>query len=822
MERQFFAHSRSDSAYNYLKSEHLLPLSTTPHQSKIRVQTLLGHCLYRRVVLWTLTILFLVCVTLFRATIQANSAKLTNVDEFRIGIGEGQLRVQLQETVNGEERFDSDQKELSEEGEETASNGGSNSEGESKMPDWLKFPQSVTFPNIIAILLTGVSSLNGYFAGVKSLVSLAFHEPEFPNPQSQGPVQVVSIYSTAPPKQSPYRPHPDYSSAEYLQAHHPVAECFLDAEGKIPVPDLYAYDGVPQSQPSPAIGLHSLLGLRDDVCFDRWGRYGPYGLGYEVKDGGTGEGMDTERTGSEVVWERTGRIDYSEINWGEAQDRCFEANKHRFRNDSETLQSSVHAREFPSSELGPDADSEVAVVKLERTAVVIRTYVGFPWTHHAILNFRAMISELALKSHGEYRVHFLLHVKDDSIPMFSSPAVRQAILDANVPTEFHAMCTLWSERQMRLLYPGRFAAAIENPSEGSIHGVYRSAHLPLQVFAAEHPEYAHFWNWEMDIRYVGDYYELFDRIGAWAREQTRQGLWERSAKYYIPSAHGTWADFAALVANETRASRKQPILGPVLFPGRQSLRNEALGVPVMPLSCGKGNDPALCGVDEDADLVTLNPLFDAEDSGWVFAKDVTGYPRHLSPPPRRCAIVTASRLSRRLLLAMHEETWRMRHSMFSEMFPASVALHHGYKAVYAPHPVYLDRFWQEPAPSSSASRSTNPPNAKTYTAAIDKAFNSGRDGSTGGHGSPFDLRNEHNHKGTSWYYNSEFAGLLWRRWLGYAQMDGRGGGGGGRNGEGLLRGGRAEEEHPESSGRLCLRSMLVHPIKWENPGERVG
>ncbi|KAG4219088.1 hypothetical protein PC116_g32432 [Phytophthora cactorum] len=50
-------------------------------------------------------------------------------------------------------------------------------------------------------------------------------------------------------------------------------------------------------------------------------------------------------------------------------------------------------------------------------------------------------------------------------------------------------------------------------------------------------------------------------------------------------------------------------------------------------------------------------------------------------------------------------------------------------------------------------------------------------------------------------------------------MDGRGNNGG-RAGEGTKRGGRKEEENPKSSGRLCLRSMLVHPIKWENPAEQ--
>jgi hypothetical protein len=529
------------------------------------------------------------------------------------------------------------------------------------------------------------------------------------------------------------------------------------------------------------LGSHDALGLRSDVCFDRFGRYGPYGLGYTFERGGASETLDTESENSEAVWEKMGRINWNMVDWAAAQTRCFSSNRGRF---------------FTGN---PTRDAELAVTgrkKLHRIAVVVRTYVGFKWTSHAILNFRAMVSELNLRSGGEYDVHFLLHVRDNNAPIWADPTTAQEILNSNVPPEFHGLCTLWSEAQMKLFYPGNFGDTYENPSNGDIHGVYRSAHMPLQHFAVMHPEYEHFWNWEMDMRWTGSYYELFDRLGKWGAEQSRVGAWERSAKYYIPGLHGTWENFTELVNSEIQSSKRRPILGPLSFPGKVGLEQ---GENFMPASCTSESESSRCGVGEDADLITLNPLFDAEESGWVFAADVTGYETALPKPPRRCSIVTASRLSRRLLLVMHEETWRLHHSMFSEMFPPTMALHHGLKAVYAPHPVFLDRRWPQ--------------------VEIDKAFNGGKDHSSGGHGSPFDIDNEHNHKGTSWYYNSEFAGLLWRRWLGYAQMDGRGDNGG-RAGEGTLRGGREEEEKPTSSGRLCLRSMLVHPIKWENPAEK--
>ncbi|TDZ26470.1 hypothetical protein Cob_v000497 [Colletotrichum orbiculare MAFF 240422] len=754
--------SRSNSLYlptpGQEKGEFFLPPpSTTIHQPKIRVRAILGHCLYRRVVIWTVTISFLLALAYLNAPLYTRDGRIL-ADDYRIGGLGGQPN------KHGNEIPDEYIPEIT-----------------GDMPPWLKFKH-----------------LNGYFNGLKSIVPIANHTPEYPNASFPAPVKTVPIYHDTPPTPTPYvAAYPDYESRQYQRDHVPVRECFIDEDDQIPVPDIYAYDGVPQNQPEPAIGSHTVLGLRNDICFDRFGRYGPYGLGYDIREGGTSQGHDTEQEGADAVWSKTGRINYSRVDWGMAQDRCVERNIDRFRNSTKDAGSGT-AYDTMYSE--PDT-TETGIKKIDRIAVIIRTYVGFEWTQHAILNFRAMISELVLKSGGEYSVHFLLHVKDNDAAIWSDPSVVQKILDDNVPTEFHSLCTLWSEAEMRLYYPGHFADALENPSNGDIHGVYRSAQMPLQVFALQHPEYSHFWNWEMDMRYIGSYYELLDRLGSWARQQSRNLLWERSSKYYIPAVHGSWDEFATVVEKELNASGRRAILGPQIFPGRMSLKAEEAGVSFMPANCNRGAaDAAECGVGEEADLITLNPLFDADESGWVFAKDVTGYEMVFAPPPRRCAIVTASRLSRRLLAAMHEEMWRMHHSMFSEMFPASMALHHGFKAAYAPHPVYLDRAWY-------------PYNT------IEKAFNGGRDGTTGGHGSPFDLKNEHNHKGTSWYYNSEFAGLLWRRWLGYGQMDGRGTDGGRAN-EGTLRGGLAEESRADSSGRLCMRSMLVHPIKWENPIEK--
>ncbi|KAI1814165.1 hypothetical protein GGS20DRAFT_598390 [Poronia punctata] len=791
------------------KHDSCLPMyNNTQKKYSVPMKALLGHCLYRRVAIWTVLALILTAVfflhtgwpaqsrsvlslvqggmaTLQEAPVLNGAMVLPNQEILKEELVEEEGPQELNMVIEQQAVVDNvlqpqeeipsqmEQDVIPDRGEEVVEEEEEEEiEGSGDFfdiniddgkPKWLQYKH-----------------LDGYYRGLRALVSPADYNPGYPG-RSPKPTPIAIPHHAKLPKPAPYRPHPDYKSDKWQRTNVPVTPCYVDAGKSIPPPDLYAYRGIVQGQPVAAIGSHDALGLRADICFDRFGRYGPYGLGYDIENGGAVGPNETESEGSEVVWETSGQINWNDVNWGDSQSRCSESNRERFFTGNRTRDAEL---------------ADTGHKKLHRTAVVVRSYVGFTWTNHAVLNFRAMISELNLRSGGEYDVHFLLHVRDNNAPIWADPAVAQEILDQNVPPEFHGLCTLWSEAQMRLFYPGNFGDSFENPSNGDIHGVYRSAHMPLQHFALAHPEYAHFWNWEMDMRWTGSYYELFDRLGIWGANQSRVGAWERAAKYYIPGFHGTWENFTHLVDLETQASKNRPLLGPVNFAGKVSLdQNEDF----LPPSCAAGIESPECGVGEDADLIALNPIFDVEESGWVFASDVTGYETALPRPPRRCSIVTASRLSRRLLSVMHEETWRLHHSMFSEMFPATIAFHRGLKAVYAPHPVFIDRDWPQEE--------------------IDKAFNGGKDHSSGGEGSPFNLNNEHNHKGTTWYYNSEFAGLLWRRWLGYAQMDGRGRNGG-RAGEGKMRGGREEEADPSGSGRLCLRSMLVHPIKWEDPAER--
>ncbi|KAK7550913.1 hypothetical protein IWX50DRAFT_628431 [Phyllosticta citricarpa] len=735
--------------------------------------------------------------------------------------------------------------------------------------------------------------LKRYHGGIRTLVNVSDNKPEYPGAgfNASELLQVGGKEGRGLPKKRSetggegwsfedernrdhglppmqvFSPYPAYWSAEYVREYGAeVKTCYLDEKTKQRMPQVRVYPGVVRGSPENVMGSYEIFGLRDDICFERFGRLGPYGWGYSKKHGGSGAGLEGDREGAEQVWQDDDMVDFREVKWAQVQQRCIESNKHRFKprpndigqaenhfyfhglqeerqEEEEPEAPKLRARDAeavnaeteeesgatikPFKPVGMEEGTEEKVAKkpesdsgeakpfrvvntgsgeklrqakktLPRTAVIIRTWHDFHYDDEDLFYLRALVTELALNSGGEYEVHFLIHVKDNDLPIWSDEETYQRVLDESLPEEFRGMGTLWTERQMSLIYGG---LAESNYRDLPVYGVYRSTYLPMQHFAHMHPEYDFFWHWEMDARYTGHYYHLFDKVSAWAREQPRKGLWERNARFYVPTEHGSWDDFKHMVRVQTehgtssksniwnqmarndpnvpddvkadsapRADR--PIWGPE-HPEDDEIDSENDPLPPRTMV----EDKYQWGVGEEADLITLNPLFDPDGTNWILAGDVTGYNTTSKLPPRRTAIITASRLSRRLLMQMHRDTSRRRRTMFSEMWPGTTALHHGLKAVYAPHPVFIDRRWP--------------------TDFLAATMNGGRNGASGGSRlSVFSDERQHNFRGQTWYYNAGFAPNLWRRWLGYV-VDNDGG----------------EHEEVWGEGRMCLRAALVHPVK---------
>ncbi|KAL4934719.1 DUF3405 domain-containing protein [Aspergillus undulatus] len=674
--------------------------------------------------------------------------------------------------------------------------------------------------------------LRRYHGGIRTLVSRGENVPEYPNDYPEGMIsdKDVSANTTSlktrdttnetPDEQSKtsqveqgteglpfvssaFDPYPNYTSPEYIERYGIKRDCFLDDDETLRLPLVHSYPGVPRGFPDAVMGSNELLEIQDDMCFDRFGRLGPYGLGYSVRKGGIGAGLEGHREGSGRVWEDFPPVDFGRVSWAAAQNRCVTINNHRFGDlverkterfismgvDQDIEEDATRYRDEPAE---PAEDSQK---RLPRTAVIIRTWHDYQYTSEDILYLRSIIAELSLLSGGEYIVHFLIHVKDTNLQIWADDETYKRVLRDALPEEFRGMGTLWSEQQMALVYPG----LEETWARGlSVHGVYRSTFMPMQYFAYRHPQYDYYWNWEMDARYTGHWYHLFDKVVNWARQQPRRGLWERNSRFYVPSIHGTWEDFRQMVRVQTEIGTNSPnnmwsagsshdfahgekppqrqgdkfVWGPLRPHEQDILEVEGEGIPTSTME----KDKHEWGVDEEADLIVFNPLFDPDGTTWPLKEDITGYNKENGLPPRRAAIITASRLSRKLLYTMHKETTFKRHTMFSEMWPATTALQHGFKAVYVPHSVYIDRQWP--------------------TEYLESVFNAGRNGASGGARPSVFGDREHNFRGTTWFYSAGFSPNLWRRWLGY-KVDNDGG----------------EQEELAGEGRMCLPPMLLHPVK---------
>ena len=658
--------------------------------------------------------------------------------------------------------------------------------------------------------------LERYYGGVRALIQRKDNRPEYPGestteavptsiPETEKEEKIAAKRATVPDS-IVVDPYPKYSSPEYIAEYGQKVDCFLDKENTIQIPRVRAYDAIPKGFPDAVMGSAEIVGLRNDICYDRFGRLGPYGLGYSLNKGGSGAQQAGEREGADLVWQDHPEVDFRSIKWADVQQRCNAANAHRFKETPKTTTQRYHQTEllrranddpmYNTNFNAPASSSEPRTgrSKISRTAVIIRTWNDFEYTPESLIYLRSLISELNVLSGGKYTLHFLIHVKDDNAQIWADEEVYQKVLHDSLPEEFRGMGTLWSERQMFLIYGGLEETWMRDLP---VHGVYRSTFMPMQYFAYQHPEFDHFWHWEMDIRTTHHWYHFFETVTTWAKKQPRKYLWERNARFYIPAEHGTHEEFSHMVRIQTdqgtnsannvwsglrsggrtpgmssQQSGDRPVWGPER-PHDDDVVMEDMDV-IPPTTFEK--DKYTWGVDEEADLISFNPIFDPDGTSWLLAEDTTGYNKTRGQPPRRTAIITASRLSRKLLLTMHRELSQKRHTMFSEMWPASCALHHGLKAVYVPHPVYIDRRWP--------------------TDYLEKTFNGGRNGASGGARTSVFGDREHNFRGTTWYYNAGFPEVLWHRWLGMKIFNAGG-----------------EITEIEGEGRMCLPGMMLHPVK---------
>ncbi|KAH7035327.1 uncharacterized protein B0I36DRAFT_318112 [Microdochium trichocladiopsis] len=683
--------------------------------------------------------------------------------------------------------------------------------------------------------------LTRYYGGVRNLVSLSANVPEYPRAQDELPLDKLLFLNSTGDLPAERRSIPgskdftQYPKSVFKAGTEQIHDCFLDSANKVRVPPIRYFDGRPNGFPDAVVGSYELLSLPEDICFERYGRYAPYGYGYSKKTGGLGIGEHGEKEGFESTWSKVPKVEWQDMNWAETQRRCYNANAARFKDMPAVHQDPhgfyIHEKPaaFPPKNIlaetsstkldtsGPGArdtsstppeSSQGAVQKQSRTAVVIRCWDEFLWREEDVMNLRSLITEMSLASGGRYDVHLLVQVKNDAkFPVWADAEIYKERIEASIPAEFRGMVTLWTETQMLALYQGIYDLYARGP-DLPVHGVYRGLQMAMQYFAYKHPEYDYFWQWEMDIRYTGHYFDFFSKVENWSKQQPRKGLWERNGRFYLPTVHGSWEDFKQMARvqsemgttgadniwsglgenKQAKGRGEKPIWGPVR-PFNEDDWFETDNDPQPETTYEK--DRYSWGVGEEAEYIAFNPIYDPEGTTWGLADDITGYNTTEAKVPRRAQIITAARMSRRLLMTMHRETAFKKHHAFPEMWPATVALHHGLKAVFAPHPLYVDREWP--------------------TAVFGQTLNNGKNGASGGSRTSVFGEREHNLRGLSWFYDSGFAPNLYRRWLGLKVNND--GGEEFEQVEDQSRTGASVPEMRGGEGRMCLPPMLLHPIK---------
>ncbi|KAB8360862.1 hypothetical protein FH972_024596 [Carpinus fangiana] len=594
----------------------------------------------------------------------------------------------------------------------------------------------------------------------------------------------------------------------------------------------------PKGYPAADVGSWEAVGLDENVCFDRVGRLGPYGLDTDLPASGG-------KARSAVAWDK--------VQWGKLQDECVLRNKLRYEDsavpslrpgknepgqgDVEPAQGPEKPVERPEEHAEGKADikdkrqgSSSTVKKIgqkhkTRTAILIRTWDKYEYRDNDMQAVRSLIAEASLLSGGEYHVFLFVNVKNMDRAIFTDDAAYEKAMNDFVPEEFRSIAVLWNEQVCQEWYPkvGEWA-------------VYWQQFMPLQWFSKTHPEFEYIWNWEMDARLIGQHYHFMEQVGDFAAKQPRKYLWERNARFFLPAVHGKYSkyfdDTNKIVKLAKAAKYLQTVWGPQPWAPEQILTG-----PKPPTS--EEEDNFTWGVGEEADLLTLLPLWDPRETFWSYRDKLFNFPRgpdsyderpypHV---PRRVFINTLARFSKKMLHAMHLEN-KAGLSMASEMWPGSVALQHGLKTVYAPHPIWLAQIWPGeymdavynadgwgagglPGGTTDDGRGRNY-NRQLEIAGLPQAGTGpNREGLAGRwsqeRDAPYSPDREHNFGGWSWYFWSDFPKVIYWRWLGWkagfsivtikgVEVTDE---------LGIIGGGEFEREH----GRMCLPPMLLHPVK---------
>lgn len=442
--------------------------------------------------------------------------------------------------------------------------------------------------------------------------------------------------------------------------------------------DLRTFLGKPRGFPDPVFGDAMTMGWEKYTCFERQGRLGPYGYSDITADHRDG---DSEVKG----------INWDVINWGEVQNACYERNKERF----ETHDHGWGERGRPQQALGwlstwdkahfyENAEGKKDDAVAKRTAILVRARYDTKWHASDMQNMRALIKELTLHTGGEYQVFLLVEAREDDVSRrtWLNEELYKAVVAKSVPPEFAPITYIYTGSLLQTWYP-----AI--PPSNTLRGASSDetfSQLALQRFAHTHPTFSYYLPLNLNTRFTGHWYTLLSSLRPFATRQPRKLSWEKAERLYIPSLHGPYD-----TAFRDKVSNQQKYPDSVVWEhGREVPEFKQHGP-------NHGSELAvdehyMWGVGEEADLISLSPIFNPNHTAWEGRGDIWGY--KWGKNLKRRAILGEEMLMSKLLLdAMHAESVEGRF-LGAKMAAPTIALLHGLKVVAAPMPVWMEGAWK--------------------------------------------------------------------------------------------------------------------------------
>ncbi|EGY21810.1 hypothetical protein VD0002_g1457 [Verticillium dahliae] len=549
---------------------------------------------------------------------------------------------------------------------------------------------------------------------------------------------VDTVRGRAPPRMSP--PRPIMSLGPRVPCYGPRGQLLSNSSD-----DALTSAHLSQKYPVPFAGSHEELGL-EKSWMSPDGRYGPYGFGEEDKS-----------------YSRT-VVDWDTVDWGLLQNDCFALNAHRFTSEATKFLNNPVRFAWKSAGTVPEDHQWTDFSGSRRTAIILRAYDGYDYKKRDMQHIRSLIVEASLRTGGEYVVVLLVHIRSEEFNPWNSPEeYARAFEHAKIPKELQSIAVLWNEPLLESWYP-----------ETLEHRTFWQAFQPLQLFSHYYPEFDHYWQFEMDMRFTGDAGAYLDAVDLWSRKEPRKQAMERSTFFYDPTVFNTTDEFRAAVDEVNRG--RSHVWGPV------RVREVSPIGPRPPTTDEEDNFE--WGVGEDADVIVTSLCADARKSTtWIFRGWVYGFRAGKQGPPRYFCPPAIQRGSRALLHAVHT-LQRRGLRIASEATLPSFALWLGLKISAPPLPWYLN---DVPDDEERARWMLGGPKAS------DDGFGKGDPQ----WGQP-DMINSPQMSSTFWWAGG-WPGELFEGWLqGKKTQDGK-------------------PMYPltESEGQLYMPNLLLHPVKRE-------